>query len=367
MSLFKRNKHSSYLEWAKLHSAAKYNLATSGMLSYPLAELPVTLADLEINGPNTYGYAPLVERIAARCGVRPECVVTANGTSMANHLALATILEPGDEVLIEQPTYGLFLDVATYLGASIVRFGRRAEDEFQIDLDELQSKITPKTRLIVITNLHNPTGAFTNEATLRRVGEMAKAVGAWVLVDEVYLDLVPPEEFSSPFRTSALYGDNFVVTNSLTKAYGLSGIRCGWILSSPELAARIKRVDDLMSGSPVFPAELLGVIALDNLDKIAARAATLLKPNRAALAAFLDTRDDLDVFRAQWGTIAFPRLKTGNAEAFFELLRAEFETSVVPGRFFEMPENFRIGLGGDVSMTAEGLRRLGHALDAHAG
>jgi len=364
MSVFKRNKHSSYLEWAKLHSAARYNLATSGMLSYPLAELPVRLADLEINGPDTYGYAPLVERLAARAGVRPECVVTTNGTSMANHLALATILEPGDEVVIEQPTYGLFLDVANYLGASIVRFGRRAEDAFQIDLDELQSKITPKTRLIVLTNLHNPTGAFTDEATLRRVGEMAGAVGAWVLVDEVYLDLVPAEAFGSPFRTSALYGDHFVVTNSLTKAYGLSGIRCGWILASPELARRIRRVDDLMSGSPVYPAELLGVIALDNLERIAARAATLLEPNRAALSAFLDAREDLEVFRAQWGTIAFPRLRRGTVEEFCDVLRRDFETSVVPGRFFEMPEHFRIGLGGDVAMTAEGLRRLESALDA---
>jgi len=367
MSLLERNKHSSYLEWAKLHSAARYNLATSGMLSYPLAELPVTVADLEINGPNTYGYAPLVERLAARCGVAPECVVTTNGTSMANHLAMATILEPGDEVLIEQPTYGLLLDVANYLGANVVRFDRRAEDDFQIDLDQLQSKITPKTRLIVIANLHNPTGAFTNEATLRRVGEMARAVGAWVLVDEVYLDLVPAEEFSSPFRTSARYGDHFVVTNSLTKAYGLSGIRCGWILAQPALATRIRQLDDLMSGSPVFPAELLGVIALDNLEKIAARAEKLLEPNRAALEAFLDSRDDLDVFRAKWGTIAFPRLRHGTVEAFCELLRREFETSVVPGRFFEMPEYFRIGIAGEVAMTAEGLSRLGKALDAYRG
>jgi aspartate/methionine/tyrosine aminotransferase len=365
MSVFKRNKHSSYLEWAKLQSVSRYNLATSGILSYSLAELPVTIADLEINGPDTYGYKPLVERLAARCGVAPECVVTTNGTSMANHLAMATILEPGDEVLIEQPTYGLLLDVANYLGADIVRFGRRAADDFQIDLDELQSKITPRTRLIAITNLHNPSGAFLNEATLRHIGEIAAAVGARVLVDEVYLDLVALEEFSSPFRTSARYGDQFVVTNSLTKAYGLSGIRCGWILAEPELAERIKRVDDLMSGSPVFPAELLGVIALDHLDKIAARAAKLLQPNRAALHAFLDARDDLDVFRAEWGTIAFPRLKHGAVQEFCDLLRAQFDSSVVPGRFFEMPEYFRIGVGGDVAMTAEGLQRLGKALDAY--
>lgn len=366
MSLFKRNKHSAYLEWAKLQSVSRYNLATSGMLSYPLAELPVTIADLEINGPDTYGYKPLVERLAARCGVAPECVVTTNGTSMANHLAMATILEPGDEVLIEQPTYGLLLDVANYLGANVVRFGRLAENDFQIDLDELQSKITAKTRLIAITNLHNPTGAFLNEASLRRIGEMAAAVGAWVLVDEVYLDIVPIEEFSSPYRTSARYGDQFVVTNSLTKAYGLSGIRCGWILAEPKLAERIRRVDDLMSGSPVFPAEQLGVIALDNLEKIAARAAKLLVANRTALNAFLDARSDLEVFRAQWGTIAFPRLQHGTVEAFCDLLRGQFETSVVPGRFFEMPEHFRIGLGGDVTMTAEGLVRLGKAFDSYS-
>jgi aspartate/methionine/tyrosine aminotransferase len=367
MSLFKRNKHSAYLEWAKLQSVSRFNLATSGMLSYPLAELPVTIADLEINGPDTYGYKPLVERLAARCGVATECVVTTNGTSMANHLAMATILEPGDEVLIEQPTYGILLDVANYLGADIVRFDRRAENDFQMDLDEVQSKITPRTRLIAITNLHNPTGAFLNEATLRRIGEMAAAVGAWVLVDEVYLDLVPLAEFNSAFRTSARYGDQFVVTNSLTKAYGLSGIRCGWILAKPELAERIKRVDDLMSGSPVFPAEQLGVIALDHLDKIAARATKLLEANRAALNAFLDARDDLDLYRPQWGTIAFPRLPRGTVEAFCELLRGQFDTSVVPGRFFEMPQHFRIGIGGDVAMTADGLERLGQALDAFRG
>jgi len=363
MTAFKRNKRSSYLEWAKLQSVAKYNLATSGMMSYPLAELPVTMADLEINGPDTYGYPPLVERLAARSGVAPECVVTANGTSMANHLAMATILEPGDEALIEQPTYGLLVDVAHYLGANVVRFGRRAENDFAIDLGELQSKITANTRLIAITNLHNPTGAFTSEATLRRIGEMAAAVGAWVLVDEVYLDLVPLGEFRSPYRTCARYGPQFVATNSLTKAYGLSGIRCGWILAEAGLATRIRRVDDLMSGSPVFPAELLGVIALDNLDKVGARANALLAANRAALEAFLDSRADLDVFRSRWGTIAFPRLKTGPVDAFCELLRGRFETSVVPGRFFEMPERFRIGIGGDRAMTAEGLARLGAALD----
>ena len=103
------NAGSPYMEFAKLRSAAKYNLATSGIMSYPLAELPVKLEDLEINGPTLYGYAPLLERLARRNGVAPDCVTTVAGTSMANHLALAATLAPGDEALLEHPTYELLV------------------------------------------------------------------------------------------------------------------------------------------------------------------------------------------------------------------------------------------------------------------
>ncbi|MGB6871544.1 MAG: aminotransferase class I/II-fold pyridoxal phosphate-dependent enzyme, partial [Acidobacteriaceae bacterium] len=123
---------STYLEWAKLCSATKYNLATSGIMGYPLAELPVKVEQLEINGPTQYGYAPVTERLARLCGTKPECVVEAAGTAMANHLAMAAMLSPGDDVLIEQPTYGPILEVASYLGANVLRFERREENDFQI-------------------------------------------------------------------------------------------------------------------------------------------------------------------------------------------------------------------------------------------
>ena len=97
---------SPYMEFAKLRSGARYNLATSGIMSYPLAELPVGITDLEINGPAIYGYAPLQERLARYNGVSAECVFAAAGTSMANHMAMAACFNPGDEVLIEHPTYG---------------------------------------------------------------------------------------------------------------------------------------------------------------------------------------------------------------------------------------------------------------------
>ena len=98
-----RQKQSDYMQWAKLHSKARFNLATSGVGAYPLEELPVTIDQLEINGDNTYGYAPLQQAIANEADVDPACVVEAAGTSMANYLAMAALIEPGDEVLIEHP------------------------------------------------------------------------------------------------------------------------------------------------------------------------------------------------------------------------------------------------------------------------
>lgn len=350
---------SEYLEWAKLRSTAKYNLATSGLDGFPLAKLPVRIEDLEISIGGSYGYPPLQERLARRNGVGAECVVAANGTSMANHLAMAALLERGDEVLIEQPAYEPLLTVAEYLGATIRRFPRRFEDRFALDPQEVEKHMTPRTRVVVVTNLHNPSGARTPEAQLRQIGELAKSRGAHVLVDEAYLDAC----FDPTAQPAFHLGENFVVTSSLTKAFGLSGLRCGWVLAPQPLAERMWRINDLFGVIPAHAAELLSVIALDHLEKIQEYAQTRLQTNRPILQKFLDSRKDLAAIRSDCGTIAFPRFSRGSIDPLCALLREKYETSVVPGRFFERPEHFRIGIGGKTDLLKEGLKRLGRALD----
>jgi hypothetical protein len=347
------------MEFAKLRSAAKYNLATSGIMSYPLSGLPATLEDLEINGPTLYGYTPLRERLAERNGVSSGCVVTAAGTSMANHLAFAATLKPGDEVLVEHPTYELLITTLEYLGATVRYFERRMEDSFRVDADEIERNMTPQTRLISLTNLHNPTGALIDEATLRALGDIAKKRGAYVLVDEVYLEALYDHR---PMPAIHL-GDQFLVTSSLTKAFGLSGLRCGWVLANPELADRMWHINDLYGVNAAHPAELLSVIALDNLDPVAARARQLLDANRPPLEAFLRSRDDLEYFLPEYGTIVFPKLRKGSVEALDRLLREKYETAIVPGSYFDMPQHFRIGIGGDPEMTRAALERLSAGLD----
>jgi aspartate/methionine/tyrosine aminotransferase len=346
------------MQWSKMQSRARFNLATSGVASFPLRELPVDLKELEINGDNSYGYAPLQQAIAAHLGVDPDCVVESAGTSMANHLAMAAIIEPGDEVLIEHPAYGPILDIAQYLQANVKRFRRVEENAWAIDPTEVRRCITAKTRLVVITNLHNPTSVLTPNSVLREVGDIARSLGALVLVDEVYLDAV----YENTPRTSFHLGPEFVVTSSLTKVYGVSGLRCGWILAQPNLARKMYRLNDLYSATPVFPGEVLSAAAFQYLDLLRERARRIVEADRKLLRDFLKQQSSLSAVSTEWGTTSFPRLLNGNADSFLQRLRKEFETSAVPGRFFEMPDHFRIGMGVNTEMFAEGLNRISRAL-----
>ena len=351
---------STYMHWAKTRAEVKYDLALSGILNLPFAELDATIGDIDLNGDNSYGFGPLVDALAAHADVPRDCVVTiSGGTSMANHLAMAAAIEHGDEVLIEQPTYEPLLALAQYFGANVKRFARSAENNFRVDLDDLTSQVTSRTRLIVLTNLHNPSSALIDEETLRLIGEIAQTVGARVLVDEVYLEAL----FENAPQSCVHLGPQFISTSSLTKGYGLSGLRCGWILAEPELAQRMRLLHDIFGALAPHPAETLSVLAISKLPKFIERAKTILETNRAVLNDFYDSREDLKIEHTRIGTTSFPRLMRGNVDDLYTLLTEKYESAIVPGRFFESPQHFRIGMCAEPELFSEGVERLGHALD----
>lgn len=348
------------MHWAKTRPKVKYDLALSGILNLPFPELEARIEDIDLNGDNSYGYVPLINALAEHCDVLRECVVTiSGGTSMANHLAMAAAIEHGDEILIEQPTYEPLLALAEYFGAQIIRFSRSFENDFRVDVDEIAQKTTPRTRLIVLTNLHNPSSALIDEETLRRIGELAETVGARVLIDEVYLEAM----FEQAPRSSVHLGPQFIGTSSLTKGYGLHGVRCGWILAEPKLAHRMLMLHDIFAAAGPHPAEKLSVLALSKLPRFIARAKRILDSNRAVLRDFLDSREELTVRLPQFGTTCFPRLEKGNVENLWTLLNDKYNTAFVPGRFFEMPQHFRIGMCAEPELFKTGVERLGEALD----
>jgi aspartate/methionine/tyrosine aminotransferase len=354
------NTQSIYMQWAKTRPKVKYDLALSGILNLPFVELEAKIEDLDLNGENAYGYRPLVDALAAHCQVERESVVTiSGGTSMANHLAMAGVLEHGDEVLIEEPTYEPILATAEYFGARIKRFPRPFENGFGVDVNEVEKQITARTRLIALTNLHNPSSVQIHEGTLRKIGALAREAGARVLVDEVYLEAM----FEAAPRSAVHLGPEFIATSSLTKGYGLSGLRCGWILATPDVARQMRLLHDVFGAVGPQPSERLSVVALAKLPKFIARAKRILKSNRTVFNEFLESREELQVVRTGSGTTSFPRLLKGKVEDLYTVLLEKYDTAVVPGRFFESPQHFRIGMCAQPELFKIGVERLGEALD----
>ena len=354
-----RTIQSEYMHWAKTQRPARFALSSSEVLHFRLDRLGIGIEDLELDGASYYRYPPLRQAIADKEGVAGANVVMADGTSMANFIAMASLIEPGDEIVFEQPAYEPMLATALFCGASARRFERPADEGFRLDPERVERALTSRTRLVVLTNLHNPSGAFADEEALREVGALAARVGARVLVDEVYRDAA----FARAPRTAFLLGPQFVCTGSLTKVYGLSGLRCGWVLAEPSLAEKMWRLNDLFAVAQPHATERLSCIALARLEEIAAETPARLERNRALANAFFAGRSDLETMPMADGVTAFPRLVSGKVDALHDLLREKYDTSIVPGRFFEMPDRFRIGIGGATDMVEEGLARLGAALD----
>jgi aspartate/methionine/tyrosine aminotransferase len=351
---------SSYLSWAKASVPVKYNLAISGMP--PLKWKEVLGKDFipELFHNDLYGFVPLKEKIATYYNVSPSNVALAAGTSFANHLAMAALLSRGDEVLIEYPVYEPLVALAGYLGAKVIYFSREEKNNYQPDPDEIASKINQKTKLIIITNLHNPSSALIKEEEMIKLGDLAALNGAYVLSDEVYLDAVHSEK---P-RPAALLGKHFITTSSITKVYGFGGLRCGWIIADEKLISKIELLNDLFSANNVQVGEIISSEIFNTIEEQCRAAIHHLDANRKIVNDFLDVNPLLECHRAPFGTTYFPRLPENSPpKYFFEILKNEFQTFVVPGKYFGADHHFRLGLTSTVENLKGGLEGISHALE----
>lgn len=348
-----------YLLWAKRRPHPANDLGRSDVVACTLDDLPGAREALELVGRNDEGWGPLVDRLAAHYRVRTDQVATATGTSGANFLACAVLIRPGDDVLVERPGYDPLLAVPRMLGANLVRFERRFEDGFRLDLERVEAALTPRTRLIIVTNPHNPTGALSGFDEWQRLGALAERHGCYVLADEIYLDAV----MGPPRDVAASVSPRIITTASLTKAYGLAGLRCGWAIADAVVTEEIRRARDLVDGSGSVLAERAAAVAFDHLPALAARARRILEPNFALFGKFMATQPGLEWVAPHGGTVAFPRLRDGvSADGFADRLLREFDTAVVPGRFFEAPAHIRVALGIPRLVLERGLEAVGRAL-----
>ena len=244
-----------YIRWAKTAPWAAIDLARSSVEPCPARLLGARRGQMTVSASAHDGLAPFVDALADRYRVaRARVFTTSGGASFANWIACAVALEgarPGDEIIVERPTYQPLFRIAQAAGLRVRRIDRRFADRFTVDVEAFRQLVNRRTRLAIFTNLHNPSGARLSLKTLRALARALDAVGAQLLIDEVYLECVFDERTASCVHA----GPNVLATNSLTKAYGLAGLRAGWILGPRELVQRAWRAQDLWANNNVTPAE----------------------------------------------------------------------------------------------------------------
>lgn len=300
------------------------------------------------------------ERVASLYqGVSPDNVLQTNGATGANLLAIMALVEPGDHVIAEYPTYQPLYELPRSLGAQVDYWRIHEELGWNPDVDELRRLVTPRTKLICINNASNPTGTVLPRETLEEVVEIARSVGAYVLSDEVYLPLEGTDDYVS---VADLY-ERGVVTNSLSKTYSVPGIRMGWTVSNAEVAERIRVLRDytLICGG-VFN-DAMAVHVLDHREQILERNRKIIFGNRAIVEDWIAREPRASWVAPRGVSTSYLRLDLPfDDEAFCLDLLECHGVLLVPGSRFELPCGARLGYCAPEPTLREGLRRLSVAL-----
>ena len=352
-------------EWAKLNGGQFcFDLSGSGAPALTASEFPPLAEPAGVEGMPGYGFSDLAALIARHYGTNRDRVLWAAGTSLANFLVAAAVVRPGDDVLVERPTYEPLRGIPTALGANLIRFDRRADAGFVPDLDEIAALTTPRTSLIMLSNLHNPSHTALPAGFLGRLHELARERRIHVLVDEVYLEFALDPGVSPGPHAAATLGPEMISTSSLTKVYGLGGLRAGWAILDGALRAHAFRVADYLGVNESTPSARISARVLRGLPGLALRSRKAAARGRAVFTDWLAGRSDLAEVAPAGGMVAFARITSGvNSRRLATHLAARYDTLVTPGEFFESPGFIRIGLGLPSERLAEALGRLGRALD----
>ncbi len=353
---------SRYLQWARrFYGQVRFDLATSGIPTVPSSE--VRDPEPPASDDPALAWTGLRERIAAHNDVGVDEVLPALGTTQALWLACAALTSPGDEVIVEEPAYEPLVRIAEGVGARVVGVQRDPRAGFVIDPERVARAMTPRTRAVLVTNLHNPSGVRTRDELLGAVARAAESRGAFLVVDEVYSSFDTFIDERGVFRGSARkLGPNVIAVSSLTKCYGLGPERIGWVLGPREVIDRAG--DALVASAGMLPRchARAGLAAFSHLPALAARARGLLAGKRERVAAWVASRGLRWSAPAEgiFGLVTVPG--RGDLTAAIELAVREHQVLVAAGAFFGLPDAFRIAWSIPDDMLDEGLERLARAL-----
>ncbi len=351
----------------------RYNLSESGVHPLSVAELLELvgasfddIAAAPLGYPATNGSGELRRAIAALYpGATDEHVLVTNGSAEANFCACWRFVEPGDRVAVVMPTYMQTWGLAQNFGGRVAPIWLREELAWQPDPAEIAAAIAPGTRLVVVTNPNNPTGAVLRPEAAEEILRRAEHAGAWILADEVYQGA---EREATPTPSFWGRGERVLVTGGLSKAYGLPGLRIGWCVAPPPVVADLWARKDYTTIGPSVVSDALATRALQPAARarILARTRAILRGNWPLLERWLGGRGPRLRWRApDAGAICYARYRSdvGSAD-LAERLRLNHEVLLVPGAQFGMGPYLRIGFGSPAEVLEAALARIGEGLDA---
>lgn len=351
-----------YLRWSKLHAKVRYELTVSGVPSVRHDELGVDAASISLDVEGPYGNPTLIELLAGRYGVAPTRILPVSGASLGNFVALAGVARHGDTVMLEQPVYEPIRRVASFLDLKVIPIERRPDDGFDVSPAAIESGLRSGAGAVVLTNLHNPSGRLLAPEAIERVAALCSQSNATLIVDEVYLDSTHLNS-GGPLWTAARHGDNVIAINSLTKVYGLSGLRIGWLIMPERLMERMQAVMDLLSVNNAAPAASLAVHALRQMERWEGRFRGYYAEGRPVFETWL-AGEPLVTAQPNYGAIfECVRLPAGvHAARFNDRLAHEYETQVVPGTFFDLEDHIRLSTTLPAADLEEALARISTCL-----
>jgi aspartate/methionine/tyrosine aminotransferase len=339
------------------------NLSESSVSDAVLGDIEVRLADLALPYVEHRGDRRLREIVAREHGVSPDDVLVTPGAAAALFIVHVVLLERGDHLVVEHPNYGTNLETPRAIGCEVDPLSLHFEDGFQPDLDRLRAKVSSRTRLVSVTNPHNPTGVLKPETAVQGLLRIAEEAGARLLVDETYRDV---SAVAKPPLAAAL-DPRALSVSSMSKAYGLPGIRIGWIVSRDaalmeELLAAKEQI--LICNSAVD--EAIALRFLETRDRALPRIRARVAENEAALREWVGRQDWLEWVAPQAAVVCFPRFRPDvevDTAAFYDVLLREYRTAVGPGHWFEMDDRYmRIGYGyPEPAAMREGLAHVERA------
>jgi aspartate/methionine/tyrosine aminotransferase len=346
-----------YIEWFKLREKVAIDLSSSGVNQLTKKDLDIDWGNLEITGENFYGYPPLVEAIAERYSVHEENVVSTVGTSHAIFVVCAALLERGDVVVIESPVYEPLLAVPKAFDARVKRLDRGYDKDYGFSLEEFRSALSPDTKFVLLTNLHNPSGVLLSRTFLSELVRLAQEKDVLIVVDEIYL------EFLEATSTAFHLADNVIAISSLTKVFGLGHLRCGWILAQPALAQRMRKIIDYINVEGTFIGEKIAHQMFGQLDMIKRKNRERIEKNKSEVRHLIREEPGLSWVEPAGGVVCFPKIENGlTGDELAVRLHADYDTAIVPGSFFENPQHFRLGFGGSGENLVKGLANISEAL-----